>query len=628
VSDLMSIGVSGLRAFQRALDVTGHNIANASTPGYSRQRVDFATREPNRLGSFFVGSGVDLNTVERAYDSLLTGQMRSATSTLSRLEAYAGKASILNNLFSDTTTGISAAMSRFTNAVQGVANEPTSTAARQVLLSEANGLQQRLQTYDSRLDDLSGELNSRLTTEAAAISTAATGIARLNDQIVSQAAQAGAASGDLLDARDRLITELSTHLNVSVVPQDDGAWNVFVGNGQSLVVGSRASQLVAQQDTYDPERLVIGFSGGGSTVDLTSSLSGGSLGGMLDFRREMLDTARNELGRIATGLVSLANTQHSAGMDLFGNLGTDLFAVGGVQVLSDRANASSATLDVTRSNVGALTASNYVVSYDGSAWSMRRSDTGAAVTLTGAGTVGSPFVGDGLSVVVNGTPAAGDSFLVRPTAGAIDGLDVLVSDPSRVAAAAPIRSRVGTTNMGTGSISAGSVLDSTNPQLRSTVSIAFIDATHYSVNGAGSFNYTAGANIDVNGWRVSIEGAPVAGDTFVVSDNAGGTADNRNALALADVLGRAIFAGGTETVNGAITRLVGDVGVSTNQAKTGAEAQQVIMEDVQASIDGISGVNLDEEAANMLRYQQAYQAAAQIIRITQDMFDTLMQATR
>jgi flagellar hook-associated protein 1 FlgK len=627
VADLLSTGVSGLRAFQRALDTTGHNIANASTPGYSRQRVELTTRVPDRLGSYFLGSGVDLSTVERVYDSLLTGQLRGATSTLARLDTYASKASTLNSLFSDSTTGISSAMQRFTNALQGVSNEPTSTAARQVMLSEANVLRQRLQSYDNRLTELNGEINTRLRVEADAINIAADGIAKLNEQIVSQASLAGAASGDLLDARDRLITELSGHLSVSVTEQDDGAWNVFVGNGQSLVVGTRAVQFATKRDAYDPERLVIAYNAGSGSADLSSSLSGGSLGGLLDFRRELLDSARNELGRIATGLASAANTQHRAGMDLYGNLGGDLFSLGAAEVLPEGGNGGSATVAVTRSNIGALTAVNYQVDFDGSAWRMRRMDTGATITMTGAGTVASPFVADGLSLVVSGAAAAGDSFLVRPTVAAVRGLSVLITDPSRVAAAAPIRGSAAITNGGDGTISAGEVLDAANPQLRSGANIDFISATQYSINGTGAFTYTPGAAIDANGWRVRISGAPAAGDRFTVTDNAGGTGDNRNMLALSDALSRGVFSAGTESISGAVTRLVGTVGVATNQARTGAEAQQVIASEVQASIDSSSGVNLDEEAANMMRYQQAYQAAAQIIRITQDMFDSLMRAT-
>ena len=627
MADILSTGISGLRAFQRALDVTSHNIANVSTPGYSRQRVELQTREAERYGSGYLGTGVDVATITRSYDDLLATQARSATSSSSRLDLYASKAQVLNNLFSDSSTGISASLQRFTNAVQGVSNEPTSTSARQVLLSEAQGLTQRLKTYDARLNDVSAEINSRLATEATTVTTIADSIAKLNAQIVTAQAQ-GQPPNDLLDARDQQLSALSEHLNVQVVKQDDGAWNVFVGNGQSLVLGNQPAKLVAQRDALDPSRLNIAYQNGSATTDLSSTLSGGTLGGALDFRREMLDPVRNQLGQIAVGVASVVNAKQRQGMDLQGALGTDLFALGPVGVQSAAGNAGSATLSVTRTSIGALTASDYIMEYNGSGWTARRADTGAAVPLAGAGTVASPFVADGLSVVVGGTPAAGDSFKVTPTSGAIQGMSVLISDPSRIAAAAPIRTGFATANAGTGTISAGEVLDATNPALRSSVSIAFIDATHYSVNGAGSFAYTAGGNIDVNGWRVAISGAPVAGDTFSVSDNTGGTGDNRNMLAMTKAMSSGVLAGGTESIDGAVSRFVSGIGVATNQAQVGADAQQVMLADSKAAMDSVSGVNLDEEAANMLRYQQAYQAAAQVIRITQDMFDTLLRATQ
>jgi flagellar hook-associated protein 1 FlgK len=394
------------------------------------------------------------------------------------------------------------------------------------------------------------------------------------------------------------------------------------------VLGSNAAKFVTQPDAFDPTRLSVAFQAGSSTVDMSSSVSGGTLGGLVDFRREMLDPARNQLGQIAVALTSVANSQHREGMDLQGDMGGDLFLVGAVEVLPERGNTGSGTLAITRSNIAAMTADDTVLEYNGATWSARNAMTGAAVAMTGAGTSGSPFIANGLSIVVGGAAASGDRFLVKPTSGAIGGMGVAVTDPSRVAAAAPIRSSVAATNRGAGTISAGEVLDASNPQLRSAVTIDFIDATHYSVNGAGSFDYTAGSNIDVNGWRVTISGAPQAGDQFTVANNAGGVGDNRNALALADILGRGVLSGGTESVNGAISRFVGGIGVATSQSQGNADAQSVILGDVKGSIDSVSGVNLDEEAANMLRYQQAYQAAAQVIRITQTLFDTLLGATR
>ena len=626
MADMLNVAVSGLRAFQRALDTTSHNIANATTPGYSRQRVDLSTMDSTAQGGLNLGSGVQVSSIDRSYDALIATNLRNSSSDLSRLSAYADKAEAVDNLFGDRSSGLSATLQKFNNALQGVANQPTSTAARQVLLGEAQAMTQRLQSFDQRLKDLDSDIDARLRGEATAITTTAQNIARLNEQIVRQQSTTGAPPNDLLDQRDRQLGELATHVNISTVLQDDGSLNVFIGSGQSLVVGTQAGRLTTVPDPYLPQRQTFVYQTTGGSVDLRNVLSGGTVGGLMDFRREMLDPARNQIGQIAVGLSSAVNAQHREGIDLAGNLGGDLFAVGGVGVQASLLNGGSGTVTATRGSVGALTSSDYQLTYDGAAWNLKRADTGAAVAMTGAGTAASPFVADGLSFVVGGTPAAGDRFLMQPTANAIAGLRVLISDPARIAAAAPIRTSTAAANLGSATISAGEVLDSTNAQLRSPVTLRFIDATHYSINGAGNNSYTPGGNIDLNGWRVAVSGAPQAGDTFTVSDNTGGVGDNRNALELSAVLGRGVLAGGTESLNGAATRLLGSVGTATNQAQVSRDAQQVVHDDAVAENDAVSGVNLDEEAANMLRYQQAYQAAAQVIRATQSMFDSLLSA--
>jgi flagellar hook-associated protein 1 FlgK len=626
--DMMNVAVSGLRAFQRALETTSHNIANVSTPGYSRQRVDLAANQPELFGSSALGSGVIIQSISRYGDELLSTQMRTASSSFSRLDTYAEKAGALNNLFADSSTGLSAALQKFTNALQGVANTPTSTAARQVLLSEANGLVTRLQTYDARLDEIDNEINAQLRGEATSINSIASNIARLNQDIVRAQSQSGAAPADLLDARDAQLADLASRIETSVIRQDDGAVNVFIGNGQSLVLGNTSSTVVTQPDPFQPSRVSLALKTSGGTVDISSSLSGGSIGGLLDFRREMLDPARNQLGQMAVALADVTNAQHREGVDLSGNLGGNMFAVGGVAVQPASTNTGGATVAATRTGAAALTANDYIVRYNGSAWTVQRSDTGAPVTFTGTGTNADPIIADGLSITVSGTPATGDRFLVKPTGSAIDGMSVLIGDPAKVAAAAPIRTSAAVDNTGAATISAGEVLDATNAQLRSTVTLEFTDATHYSVNGAGSFAYTPGGNIDINGWRVQINGTPATGDTFTVANNVAGVGDNRNALEMTRALSRGVLAGGTESLDGAVARFVGGIGVSTAQANSSRDAQQIIYDDSVSSLQNLSGVNLDEEAANMMRYQQAYQAAAQMIRVTQTIFDTLIEATR
>ncbi len=628
MADLLSTGVSGLLAFQRALDTTSHNISNIGTDGYSRQRVLIGTRPAQAYGNGWVGQGANVQTTQRVYDEFVAQQTRSTSSSLEHLDIYAANAERLDNMFGDSSNGLTATLQKFVNAFQSVANSPASIPARQVLLSEANTLQQRLKFFDSRLDDIGNEINTRIKGEVSEVNSLAQGIARLNNEITAGIARTGGQPpNDLLDQRDQLLDQLSQKISVNTVKQDGGTVNVFVGNGQPLVLGGSVNQLATVQDPFDSSRLTVALQTPGSSVDISRNVSGGTLGGMLDFRSEQLDPARSALGRIAVALTDVVNTQHHEGMDLTGALGGDFFAVGGVDVLDSSLNSGTGTVAAVRGDVGALTGRDYTLEMTGSGWSLRDSQTGAAVPMTGTGTALDPFVADGIEIEVGGTADVGDTFLIRPTRGAIGDMNVLITDPSRVAAAAPIRTAKDTGNSGSGAISAGEVLDSTNAQLRAPVTIEFLTASTYSINGAGSFTYTAGDDIEVNGWRVQISGAPAVGDAFTVSDNTAGAGDNRNALLLSDALKSPVLNNGTTSLSSAVGEFVGGIGVATRQAQVSRDAQNVVYEESVAAQEAVSGVNLDEEAANLLKYQQAYQAAAQLIRVADTMFQTLLAAT-
>jgi flagellar hook-associated protein 1 len=628
MADLLSTGVSGLLAFQRALSTTSHNISNVNTDGYSRQRVLIGTRPAQGYGNGYVGQGANVRTTQRVYDDFIGAQARSTSSSLEHLDVYAANAERLNNMFGDSANGLSPTLQRFVNAFQSVANAPTSIPARQVLLSEANTLQQRLQFFDRRLEEIGNELNSRIRGEVAEVNSIAQGIARLNNEISAGIARTGGQPpNDLLDQRDRLLDELSQKISVNAVRQDGGTVNVFVGSGQPLVLGAEVNQLTTVQDPFDPTQLAIALETPGSSVDITRNITGGALGGLLDFRGEQLDPAHNALGRIAVALTDVVNAQHREGMDLSGALGGDFFAVGGAAVLDNGLNTGTGTVTATRTSIGALTGRDYILEMTGSGWQLRDSLSGAVAPMTGTGTAADPFVADGLEIEVGGAADVGDTFLIRPTRGAITDMNVLISDPSRIAAAAPIRTAATAANSGSGSISVGEVLDSSNAQLRAPVTIEFLTANTYSINGAGSFAYTAGGNIDVNGWRVQVSGSPAVGDRFTVSDNTSGIGDNRNALLLSDALKAPVLNGGTTSLGSAVGEFVGGIGVATRQAQVNRDAQNVVYEESLAAKEAVSGVNLDEEAANLLKYQQAYQAAAQLIRVADTMFQTLLAAT-
>ncbi len=628
MGDMMSTGLSGLLAFRRALDTTGHNIANANTDGYSRQRVEFGTREATQLGSGFVGNGVKVLTVRRSVDEFLTTQARGSASGLERLQAFASQAERINNLFADGANGLAASMQRFSNAIEGAASNPSSLAARQVLLGESRSLTDRLKYYDSQLRGFENDNNSRLSAEISEVGALASGIARLNDEIVRGTAGTGQSPNDLLDQRDKLLEELSGKLSVQVVPQDGGAINVFVGKGQALVLGGTANQLVTATDTFDNGRPVVALRNAQNTVDITNSLSGGTIGGLLEFRSQLLDPARAKLGRIAVGLADAVNTQHRAGMDLRGALGTDWFSVGGAIAQTASSNNGNAAMTVTRTDTNALTGADYIFEFTGSAYQLRDLSNNTAVPMTGTGTVGDPFRAQGLSLSTSGTMVAGDRFAIRPTREAAVGLGVLIQDPANLAIASPVRTGAAAANTGSGAISSGLVTDPGNPQLRSSVNIQFTSPNTYSVNGAGSFAYTPGATISLNGWQLQISGAPATGDQFTVRDNINGLGDNRNGQLMAEALGRKTLAQSSASVNSSVGALVGEIGVATNQAVTSRDIQQALhSENVQAK-NNISGVNLDEEAAQLLRYQQAYQALTQVIKTASAMFDALLAAAR
>jgi flagellar hook-associated protein 1 FlgK len=628
MADVLSTGLSSLRALQRALDTTSHNIANVATEGYTRQRVEFQTRRPEMSGGGWIGTGVEPSTVRRVYDQFLAQQTRSSGTNLARLDAFASQAARIDNLLGDSANGLSSSLQSFTDAINEVSTTPSSIPARQVLIAEGRALAERLKSYDARMRDMSTEVNGRLSVEAQEITTLAQGIAKLNADISVAVHQSGQPPNDLLDQRDALINELSGKVSVSVVAEGDSNLNVFIGNGQPLVLGNLASQVITTVDPLDSERTLLSMRTGSATVDLSRVVSGGTLGGLLDWRSQMLEPARNELGRIGVAIAGQVNAQHREGMDLTGAMGGNFFNIGAATAMPAAANTGTAAVTITRTNLGALTANDYVLSRTASGFTLRRQDTGAAVSFTGTGTGADPILADGLSIVVGAGIATGDQYTIRPTRDALAGMSVAITDASRVAAAAPIRASSTSTNTGTGTVTAGEVLDPTNAALLTTVNIDFTSATTYTVNGAGSFTYTPGSAIDVNGWRIQVNGAPAVGDRFSVRSNAGATGDNRNAFALADALRANVLDGGTKSASSAVEKLTADVAISTRTAQVNRDAEAAIHDADVAAQDSVSGVNLDEEAANLLRYQQAYAAAAQIIAAANEMFDTLLNAVR
>jgi flagellar hook-associated protein 1 FlgK len=627
--DILNTSLTGLRAFQNALATTSHNIANVNTDGYSRQRVNFSTMPAQNVGVGYIGSGVQPQSITRIFDQYRVDSLRTNVSEESRLGAFNDLAGGIDGLLASPDSGLSQPLQDFYSALQTVADNPSSVSARQVAISQANVLSDRFATLDTRLADQNDQVNARLTQAVTQVNALAESVADLNLAIRdAQAAAGGAPPNDLLDQRDLVLQQLSEQIAIDVVDQGDAGVSVFVGNGQALVLGGDASQLTLAQSEFPSGNPEVAFvTATGTTMPLVGA-NGGEIGGLLDFRREMLDPTRNTLGQMAIGLTETMNAQNRAGMDLDGNLGGDLFSVGTPVVTASTGNTGGGDVSVQVASASGLTPSDYLLAFDAGSYTLTRLDTGAAVPMSGSGTAVDPFVADGLNLTVNAPPAAGDSFLIRPTSAAAGSFSVALSDPRGIAAAVPIVSAADLNNAGTGAITGDRAIDPTNPALLDPVTIEFLDASSYSINGAGSFPYTADAPILVNGWEVTISGAPVAGDTFTVTSNAGGVGDNRNAQALSDAFDGGIFSGGTVSVQERFESLVSQVATDTRRSGINLTAQTAITEQARTEQLSVSGVNLDEEAANMIKYQQAYQAVAQMIGVADTLFQTVLSVTR
>ena len=625
MSNLLATGSSALIAFQRALSTVGHNVANINTPGYSRQRVELEARDATYFGYGYQGNGVQIVDVRRMADSLATSRLLDSGGELARLQQLSTLSSRLDQLFSEKATGISAPWSSFFDSVNALSSNAAGSADRESVLAQANALVTRFRQIDQHLDGLDTEVNAGLTAATGEVNRLAKEIAQLNGQIGGSSSP----SGDLLDRRDQLISELVAFTGGNAATQDGGLVNVFSAGGQPLVVGAAASTLVTVPDPYRPERLQVALETNGQRVTLDKRALGGQIGGLVEFRTTVLDPAMAELGRIATSLAQTFNEGHRAGMDQYGQMGADFFTLPAPRLSSNANNTGNASLTTSVGNVAGLNAQNVLLRFDGAAWVATHPDTGASIPMTGTGTAADPLVVNGIEVVLaSGTPAANDRFLLQPTAGAAGNLGVAITDPGRIAAATPVKATTDLANTGSGKLSGLKVTDAANAGLLAPADIEFLDATQYTINGTGPFAYTPGQTIAYNGWSVVLDGAPAAGDTFSVGPTGANSSDNGNAKLLSNLDDARVLNGGTLTLNGAIGGLTTQVGSAARQADYSAQAQQVIHDQAQAARDAVSGVNLDEEAADLMRLQQAYQAASQIIATADTLFQSLLAATR
>ena len=672
MADLLNIGLSGLSANKTSLAVTGHNISNVNTPGFSRQDSVQATRVPQFSGAGYIGSGTTLVDIRRSYSEFLTAQVRTSTALSSDVEAYKSQIEQLDSLLAGSTTGITPSLQKFFSALQTAAEDPSNIPARQLVLSEAEGLAKRFNTVYDRIDEQNQFINKQMMAVSDQINRLATSIASYNEAI-AVAASNGQQPNDLLDAREEAIRQLSTYVGVTVVAQDDSSVNLFVGSGQPLVVGSTTSRLEVVPGQGDPTRFEVNFVSGGSSQGITSLITGGELGGLIRYRAESLDPTLNSLGRLALAVSDQVNTQLGQGLDLKGQVGSALFgdfndaALAALRVRAFSTNTSNVqpALNITDSSV--LTSSDYRLEYDGTQYSARRLSDGATLTLApnppGAYPATLTFTDaagrdQGFELAIDSAPAAGDQFLLQPTRRGATSITTVLDQPDQLAFAAPVRAEAELQNSGNGVISQPDLIAAGASPIDSAA-IAAALPVGLIYDGAGAFENPPGTpvagltrvpagafvpgqlntyELDLGGGNVvsfTLSGRPENGDSFNLDFNTNGVSDNRNGLKLVDLQTKATvgidpnspLATGVNFSDG-YGDLVERVGTLTAQARQDSEATGAILKQATDNRDALAGVNLDEEAANLIKFEQYYNASAQVIQVARSLFDTLINTFR
>ena len=663
---LLNIGISGLNVSQTSLQITGNNIANADQASYSRQRAEVVTRPEQLRSGGYIGAGSIVNNITRVVDDFLSTQIRLDTGSFSNLDVYSTNLDQLDSLLAGDSNGLSQSISDFYSALESSIQDPTSVPARQVVLSQAEAMVERFNTLSSGIEQQTASVNEQMDSLTQQVTTIAQGIADVNKAIDVQTGKGGGASpNQLLDQRDELLRQLSELVSVTTV-KSGNAINVFVGNGQPLVVGNEAATLATQASTREPGNTEIMYVGqNGVPQQITDFVKGGKIGGLLDFRDSVIPLALNSMGRIALGMADTLNQQNHLGLDLEGNLGGDIFtdinsgSLPGQRVVADSSNTGGATVVANIANVSQLSVSDYTLAWTSATnYQIVRSTDNSVVTGT-VGAFPATINIDGVNIDVSGAPAAGDRFYIRPTRTAATSMSMDMQRLQELAYASPITTDADIGNTGSGSISQGSMIEilngpgepfeftgSTGPQLQPPTMIRFSTATDYTVydnsNPAApvalfSGTMIPGQNNDIflngpgslpqyTGYQVQLSGYPAAGDEFTINFNADGSSDNRNGVALGQTRVAETLDQSTTNFENAYGSLIEEVGTKAAKTRVSRDAAESLLNQSKANRDAISGVNMDEEASNLIRYQQAYSANAQVINIARTIFDTLLSS--
>lgn len=644
MSGILNVGTRALQANQVALQTAGNNIANVNTPGYSRQSVVQQTVESQFTGSGYIGKGVEIVTIERNFSAYLTRQSALAGTTAAADSARTDKLKQLQDIFTGGASGLGAAVNEMLNAFSDVASAPTDLTARAVVLTRVDETAARLRTASQNLDDLQTSITQELNVKVNSINNLAKSIASVNEQI-ARAQGNGQPANDLLDRRDQLVRDLNQFVQTTSIAADDGTVGIFLAGSQPLVLGVKAATVELTEDAFGVKSQKLAIRQNGVLTPLDENmLGGGEVSGLLRFQNTDLAEGRNLLGRFTVAVTTSMNEQHALGLDLDGNAGGPLFSAltlpNGLPATTNTGGVTALTLAVT--DATKLVPTDYQIAFtSGNSGSVTRLSDNSTFTFGPAATddfaSANAFLStQGLTSNITGTPTAGDRFLLKPFSASASTIKSEFSSARALAVASPVAASSGSSNTGTLALEKLSAKAATTTPTAAMVSVTltFDGVGNYTRSDTGATaTFVSGTSIESAsnispGWSITLKGAPKAGDTFTVLPqppayrnlNAG------NASAMMDLRDKEMFDG--TVLSDGYAALIAQVGIRTQSAMYTSDVSSSIAASLETQRNAVSGVNLDEEAAKLLQYQQAYQASAKMIQIAQSIFDTLIQTMR
>jgi flagellar hook-associated protein 1 FlgK len=636
-TSLMTLGTQAVFAAYAQLQTTGNNIANANTPGYSRQSVELGSLGSDYNGAGYMGRGVTVATVTRASNMFLTQQAVATGSAAAADGVRRDMLSQLEKVFAGGAAGLGQAATQIFNAYADLAAAPADLSARQAVLGRLEDFASLARSSSNQIESLQANLQHDVSGGVAEVNALAASLAKLNTSIAA-AVNRGHMPNDLLDQRDQLIKRISDQIQVHTFLGADQTASVFIGSGQTLVLGGSSNRVLATSAPADPSHIGLAMSSGGQITPLsTADIGDGLIGGLMRFQDGDLADARNRLGQLATGLASAVNQQQGFGLDLQGQPGAAVFTFSGPQALPATGNARDAsgayisTVSLAVTDASALKASDYRLEPDpanGGNYRVTRLNDGQVFSNVADGASV-----DGFSITIGANPPTpGESFVLKPVGRAAADLGMVLKNPRGLAAASPVVAVAAASNTGTATVTALDIVAAPASGAYASFSVGFSDDngsynildTGNNVLASGSFQ--PGQAIAYDGITLSLAGVPRSGDRLNVDPTTHPAAGNGNALSFDAMASRLLVDG--QTVADAYANAMADVGVRVQGAVAAADTSSTVASRANAELTGEVGVNLDEEAARLMQYQQSYQAAAKMLQTAQTMFDAILGLAR